>query len=75
MSQSTLKNFKPKQKHLQIFRVISIDGRYVPASSDKEPALVTLQNLGLVEWREDYRGVHLTELGKEVVKMNNWDKI
>jgi len=61
------KIFKPSKKHLAIFKRIEDKGYYRPTYSDKEPATTTLLNKGIVEWREDYRGVKLTEYGKTFV--------
>jgi hypothetical protein len=64
--------FKPSKKHLAIFKTIAEKGYYKPTYSDKEPATVTLEKKGIVEWRGDYRGVILTEYGKELIKLNGW---
>lgn len=64
--------FKPSKKHLKIFNIIYCNGYYRPQYSDQEPATQTLIKRGIVEWREDYRGLRLTEYGKELVKENNW---
>lgn len=64
--------FKPSKKHLAIFKRIAEKGYYKPTYSDKEPATVTLEKKGIIEWRGDYRGVILTEYGKELVKLNGW---
>lgn len=64
--------FKPSRKHLAIFKIISEKGFYKPAYSDKEPATMTLEKKGIIEWRGDFRGVKLTEYGKELVKINGW---
>jgi len=62
------KILKPSKKHLQILATIEKRGYYKPAYSDKEPATMTLLNKGIIEWREDYRGLHLTEYGKIFIK-------
>lgn len=61
------------KKHIEIFKTILKNGYYKPGYSDKEPATATLIKNGLVEWREDYRGVKLTENGKLIAKdiLNN----
>lgn len=59
--------FKPSQKHLHIFKTISEKGYYKPTYSDQEPATKTLIKHGIAEWRTDWRGIKLTEYGKEVV--------
>jgi hypothetical protein len=60
--------FKPSKKHLAIFERIGRKGLYKPTYSDKEPATMTLERLGLIQWRDDFKGVILTEKGKEFVK-------
>lgn len=67
-----INNFKPSKKHLAIFDRIAEKGYYKPTYSDKEPATMTLEKMGIVVWREDYRGVKLTEYGKELVEANGW---
>lgn len=62
-----MKKFKPSEKHLAIFKTIKEKGYYKPTYSDQEPATRTLIKLGIVDWRDDYRGVKLTDHGKEVV--------
>ena len=64
--------FKPSKKHLAIFKRIAEKGFYKPAYSDQEPATTTLVKKGIVEWRSDFRGVILTEFGKELIKLNGW---
>lgn len=64
--------FKPSKKHLAIFKTIAEKGYYKPTYSDKEPATMTLEKKGIVEWRDDFRGVKLTEYGRELVKVNGW---
>jgi hypothetical protein len=66
------KKFRPSKKHLAIFKRIAENGYYKPAYSDKEPATATLEKKGIVEWRDDFRGVKLTEYGEELVKVNGW---
>jgi hypothetical protein len=63
-----MKYFKPSRKHIQIFKTIQNKGYYKPTYSDQEPATKTLINLGIVQWREDWRGVILTDFGKEAIK-------
>lgn len=67
-----MKKFNPSKKHLEIFKTIAEKGYYKPTYSDHEPATKTLEKLGIVEWRDDYRGVKLTEYGKELVQQNGW---
>lgn len=64
--------FKPTKKHLAIFKRIAEKGYYKPTYSDQEPATKTLEKNGIVEWRDDFKGVKLTEYGKDLVKLNNW---
>lgn len=64
--------FKPSKKHLAIFKRIAENGYYKPTYSDKEPATMTLEKKGIIRWRDDFRGVVLTEYGKELVKANGW---
>lgn len=54
---------KLKWKHAQIVKKIVETGKYKPTYSDQEPATQTLIKLGLVEWKSDFSGVVLTELG------------
>lgn len=63
---STIK-FKPSKKHLSILKTISEKGYYKPAYSDQEPATQTLLKNGIAEWKEDYKGIILTEAGKQFV--------
>jgi hypothetical protein len=67
-----MKTFKPSNKHLSIFKTIIEKGYYRPTYSDQEPATKTLLKLGIVEWREDFRGVKLTEYGANLIKKNGW---
>lgn len=62
------KKFKPSKKHLAIFEQIAKRGYYKPAYSDQEPATKTLINLGLVDWKTDYRGLILTKEGEEYIE-------
>jgi hypothetical protein len=66
---------KLKWKHIQIIKTIVEKGKYKPAYSDQEPATKTLIKLGLVEWRSDFSGVSLTELGdkckEEILNLAN----
>jgi hypothetical protein len=68
--QKEVKPLKLSKKHLEIFRTILFGskGYYKPTYSDKEPATQTLINAGLIDWRTDFRGVILTEQGKEYIK-------
>lgn len=66
--------FKPSKKHLQIFNTISEKGFYRPRFSDQEPATKNLEKLGVIEWRNDYKGVILTEYGKTIVQQLNNNK-
>jgi hypothetical protein len=59
-----MKRFIFSRKHRQIIKIIEEKGYYKPTYSDKEPATVTLEKMGIVKWRDDYRGVILTEFGK-----------
>lgn len=61
------KEFKLSKKHLAIFKKIGERGYYKPRYSDQEPATQTLLKKGIVEWREDFKGVRLTEYGKEFI--------
>lgn len=66
-----LTKFKPSKKHLQIFNSIAEKGFYKPRFSDQEPATKKLEKLGIVEWRNDFRGVILSEYGKSIVEQLN----
>jgi hypothetical protein len=55
--------FKLKWKHAQIVKKIVENGVYKPTYSDQEPATQTLIKHGLVQWKSDFSGVVLTELG------------
>ncbi len=66
------KPFKPSKKHLAIFKKIAEKGYYKPTYSDKEPTTKTLEKKGIVEWRDDFRGLRLTKKGEELVKLNGW---
>ena len=59
--------FKPSKKHLAIFKAISEKGYYKPTYSDQEPATQTLIKRGIAEWRDDFKGIRLTEYGKTIV--------
>jgi hypothetical protein len=72
MRLEAVNDFKPSKKHLAIFKTIAEKGFYKPTYSDKEPATVTLEKKGIVEWRGDYKGVVLTEYGKELINLNGW---
>jgi hypothetical protein len=56
---------KLKRKHIVIVKTIVEKGKYKPTYSDQEPATKTLIKLGLVEWKSDYSGVVLTDLGEK----------
>ena len=56
---------KLKWKHISIIKTIVAKGKYKPAYSDQEPATKTLIKLGLVEWKDDFSGVVLTQLGEK----------
>ena len=60
---------KIKKKHISIFKTIIEKGFYKPAFSDQEPATLTLQKNGLIEWKLDYTGLVLTEEGKKYVNL------
>jgi len=62
--------FKPSQKHLQIFRTIFEKGYYRPVYSDKEPATMTLIKNGIIDWRNDYKGLIFTDYGKKIIKFS-----
>ena len=55
---------KFSKKHIAIFKAITEKGYYHPTYSDQEPATQTLLKNGIVEWRDDWRGVKFTEKGK-----------
>lgn len=59
--------FKLSKKHLEIFKTIQKKGYYKPTYSDKEPATQTLFKKGLINWRDDYRGLILTDDGREFI--------
>lgn len=64
---------KLKRKHISIIKTIVEKGKYKSEYSDQEPATKTLIKLGLVEWKDDFSGVVLTESGKmhkdEILKL------
>jgi hypothetical protein len=64
--------FSPSKKHLEIFKKIMEKGYYKPTYSDKEPATATLERIGIIEWRSDYKGVVFTERGKNLVMDCGW---
>ncbi len=66
------KEFKPSDKHLQIFKKIAEKGKYKPTYSDKEPATVTLIKKGIIDWRGDFTGLIFTEYGKQLIESNGW---
>lgn len=63
---STEQKIKLSKKHIQIIKTIRDKGKYKPTYSDKEPATQTLIKKGIIEWRDDMRGLVLTELGKTI---------
>jgi hypothetical protein len=54
------------KKHKEIVTTILMKGKYKPAYSDQEPATQTLIKKGIVEWKEDFSGVVLTEWGQKI---------
>lgn len=54
---------KLRRKHIEIIKTIMQKGKYKPVYSDQEPATVRLIRLGLIQWKDDYSGLVLTELG------------
>lgn len=67
-----MNDFKPSRKHLQIFQKIKEKGYYKPTYSDQEPATTTLIKQGIVEWRQDFKGVEFTAYGIQLVSLNKW---
>lgn len=62
---------KFSKKHIAIIKCILEKGYYKPAYSDHEPATKTLEKNDIVRWRDDYRGVVLTEKGKQIANTIN----
>ena len=60
------KKFKPSKKHLAIFKTITEKGKYKPTYSDKEPATMNLEKLGIIQWQDDFTGLIFTEQGKQL---------
>lgn len=63
----TMSKLKLSKKHITIFKRIADNGYYRPTYSDMEPATKTLLKNGIIEWRQDFRGLILTEYGKKIV--------
>lgn len=59
---------KFSKKHIEIFKTILEKGKYKPTYSDKEPATQTLIKAGIIDWREDFRGLRFTEAGKAIAE-------
>lgn len=59
------KKVKLRRKHVEIIKTIVETGKYKPTYSDQEPATKRLIKLGLVQWKGDFSGVILTELGEK----------
>lgn len=64
---------KLSKKHIQIFKTIKNNSFYKPTYRDHEPATTTLLKNGLIEWREDFKGVQFTEGGKKYIETFNID--
>jgi len=61
---------KISEKHRKIIRTIWEKGKYRPTYSDKEPATMTLIKHGIIEWRDDFRGLILTDFGRTITDLN-----
>ncbi len=68
-----IKKFKPSKKHLSIFAHLGKYQYYKPTYSDREPATMTLLKNGIIEWREDFRGLKLTAYGKQFIEQFKTD--
>lgn len=62
---------KLTKKHFQIFDTIAEKGYYKPTYSDQEPATQKLIKEGIIDWRDDFKGVILTPYGKKFVSELN----
>lgn len=64
-------DFRISEKILSIFNTIAEKGFYCPPYGDQEPASKTLLEHGICEWRKDFKGIHLTDKGKELIDQFN----